>query len=218
MTLLAFREMVKDFLKRKNLTDAQLDRNINLAKMRLQRDYALNVVAKKKTLTYPSAGGGVALGSDFRAFYDDFSVVILNGAGGSTPIRGSTFNEEQRRLRDDQRDGVSTMTSIETREIHFYCMSLDGEMKLFLNPEIADAILEVYMFAFLPDYSADGDEDILLTVGRDAMLWETLKVCNMFLVEEERVKIDSVLANEALSSLQAWAARAVTSGSTMDLA
>lgn len=205
--------MVKDFLKRKDFTDSQLDQYINLAKLNIQRNAALHIAVAQTTVTYPTAGGGVSLGNAFREFYGDFAVSFENATGGATPIRGSTFSEEQRRLRADS----EAATSVVAKELRYYIRFVNGTPYLFLNPEIADASLKVTYYTWLEDYSSDSDEDVILRIGRDALLWETLKVCNMRLTEEERVKIDDALMKASLVALQDWAARVATAGDSGDL-
>jgi len=212
----AFRQSFLDFLNRKEITPSQADFFINTAKLRLQRDENLNFALKRKTYTYPSVGGvGVALDSDFKALYGEYSVSILNAAGGRTPLAGSTFSQEQRRTRDTINFRPQ---SVETKSISFYLVMLGGITTLFLRPEVAASQLELVYYIWLPDYSAEGDTDILLDKGFDALLWEGLKVANMHLAEENRVKIDDLLARDALMKLQDWASRLTISGVTLDLA
>lgn len=209
--------MVKDFLQRKDVSDAQVMQWANLAKLRLQRDDNLSLAVRKTTLSpYPTTEGvGIALPSDFKGFYGEFSVVILNAAGGVTPLKGSTLTQALRRTRDR---GANTWTKFPTAEIVWYAEPQEnGLIRLFLFPEISAASLKVWYYVWLPDYVSSTDEDILLTIGRDALLWETLKVANMFLTEEDRVKVDDALASAAIAKVEDWCSRVLTSGATLDL-
>jgi hypothetical protein len=179
----------------------------------------LHFVVKKKVYTYPNIEGvGAALDTDFKALYGEFCVVILNAAGGRTPLKGSTYVQENRRLRDTVPDlGSPPIQSIQTKDIRFTLVFLSGLPFLFLAPEVAAAQLELTYYAWLPDYLADEDTDVLLERGYDALLWESVKVANMRLMEEDRVQIDQALASQALTSLQEWARGLTISGATLDL-
>lgn len=224
-----FRNLVKDFLNRKNLTNAQINNFINLAKASLQRKADYNSTVKRTTLApYPTElKVGIALPSDFKSFFHEGAVTLVSPLTGgfSVPLEGTTFSAEQRRhpaLIDTFVGSVTTLlptSSVFSRRNRFYILTLGGINTIFLQPELAGALLNITYYSWLDPYT-DTDEaftDFFLDRGHDCLLYESLRQANMFEFEENRVPIDNELSTQAWMELVNYDARLIQSGAWVDV-
>lgn len=180
---------------------------IRTARLRLQRKFDWNFTRADIRLDYPSTENvGVVLPPTFKSFAGSNAVKVVDADLIPTAIlTGSSLEKEYRR-------------SSSSEQIRYYVKyAAASTIRLFTNPEQLGAILLVDCYSWLPDYSGVNDEDIFLLYGHDVLLWETLKVANMFLAEEEKVPINAQLAEAALSEFQSWDNQIGLSGSWIDV-
>lgn len=215
MNLGTFISQVQDFANRKDLTPARVRMSANLAKLALQRDNDLTFVLKKWDTTYVL--GGIVMPSDFKSFPYKRSVIITDPqTGKGVPIEGTNYDTVLRRIAVTAGDAVNMQIS-STNLIKYFIQFLSGSAAptLSLTPELA-ASLTVWYNAFLPEYSADSDEDILLIVGRDALFWKTLVYVNVFYQAEEKLTIDSAALADAVQHLQEHCRTVIRSGASIE--
>lgn len=202
-----FRALLKDFLNRKDLTDDQLRAITNVARFQLQRDH--NVVTNTtRDSNFVYTVGGKDIGVDFMSFPFNRSIDIKNADGSWTPLEGTTFATEQRRNAPAQ-PWPSPLPK-------YYVLFLDGQTMLYLSPD-QPATLRVLYNKFGAEYVNDTDTDLLLAHGYDALLWEALKLANVFTSDAEKVKIDEALSTKAVNALTAYSASILRSGAPVEV-
>ena len=204
MQYLAFHNLVKSFINRKDVTDAQVDYFVNTASRELQQRQPLNFTISQVATTYPSTGGvGVALSTLtanlYRSLADDYSVTITGLDGAKVPLHGDTKQNVARRYRwgnppnPNQWPQVNTTTfPISTQTIVYYVDYINTVSTLFLYPEVASAPLGSQYYAWLPDYDyavAPTKEDYLLRVGNQVLLYGALVHANTFFGEDAKLPL-----------------------------
>lgn len=241
MTFGEFRdEVFTPFLDRSEpeMTKPRRNAIINMAKLRLQTELGLKMAMRVANVTYPSTfNTGVALPADFKEFPYDRSVTLtgLNGVSSSRlPISGTTHSRTQGRLASQQGYMMAELASpaatsaiaAATQGTHYYVLPLAGSATsptattswtLFLTPEVLEVNLELLYIAWLPDYSNDEDEDILLVAGRTVLLWESLRVANMFEDEDNRVEINEEAFQAAMHSFESYCTKAIRGGAHIEV-
>ena len=217
MNLGDFVTFAKEFTGKKGFTPAQVKSFVNMAKLSLQQRHNFAFTRTEATLSYPSSTGtGVALPSDFKSFYHDHAVRVVTG-GLDYPLEASSEMRELRRLFSssvpsfDNETGVlvatTTRTSKDATPPRYY--TIPGPFtagaqthKLRTLPEQLSQSLQVTYYAWLPDYSADADQDFLLARGYDLLLWETLKIANTFIFQESKLPINVDAAQAAFDRFE----------------
>lgn len=222
MQYVTFRDLVKSFINRKDVTSDQLDFFVNGGKDALQLTQAFNFTKKSATLVYPSNGGvGVQLPSDYKSLAGDYAVRFEGTDGARTPLKGSTYANEMRRLNATAplTTVASALQPIPTRGITFYVEFVDDAPWLFLNPEVAAASLLVKYISWISDYSSSvpDREDFLLRHGNQILLWKALEYANTFESEDAKVEINTEMANRGLATLLDFDSRMEIDGAHLDL-
>lgn len=234
MQFLAFHNLVKQFLNRKDLTDDQIDFFINTALRELQLQQPLNFTRKSAAVTYPSTPNvGVALdgasGADpaFRALAGDYAVSFMDSNGVAIPLQGDSFVNVQRRIRWNnppnslQWPQVNvSLLPISQQTIVYYTSMLSGVNTLFLWPEVASAPLVLFYHAWITEYnwsSGATREDWLLKYGNQALLWGAIEVNNRFQAEDARIPIDQNQSARALDAILREDANIPTIGAAINL-
>lgn len=216
----AFRELLKSFVQRKDITPEQLDFFVNTAKSELQLERNFNFTRKTAALVYPSTVGvGIPLPSDFKGLVGQRAVSIgVNGI--NRPLLGESFSQRQRR--QQQATPIPSITTamvpVPQTGVAFRVEWLNETPSLMLFPEVADALLQVWYYSWIPDYGDDLDrEDFLLKYAFQCLLWEALKVQNRFVKEEQRISVDETAYEMSLNRLLEYDARIPDDGATMNL-
>jgi hypothetical protein len=241
MTFGEFRdEVFSPFLSRSEpeLTTARRNAIINMAKLRLQMEYGLKMAMRIANLTYPNAlNTGADMPADFKEFPYDRSVTLtgVSGVSGSRlPISGTNHARSQGRLAaqsgylqsETSSPAASSVLAAASQGLHYYILPLAGSgtsptgvstWKFFLTPELLASTVEIIYIAWLPDYANNADTDFLLTVGRVTLLWESLRVANMFEDEDNRVEINERAFQDSLAGLASYCTKAIRSGSHIDV-
>lgn len=195
--------LLKPFYNRGEVSDALLRNFVNMAKLRIQRDYNLAFALGEATLTYPSeARVGVALPADFKGFFHSHSVMVAG-----VPIEGTTHETEMRRLYQGG----------ETTKVRYFALPRGLGWVLYLSPEALGVDMRVTYYKWLPDYTSDNDEDFLTCEGRDVLLWESLRVGNMFQEDDAKVGINETAFQVALHNLRYYCENVLFSGSFVDV-
>lgn len=217
MQFLAFHNLVKQFINRKDVTDDQIDFFINTALREFQLRQNLNFTRKSATATYPSTSGlGIVLdgvgGVDpyFRALLGDYAVSFLGENGAVTPLLGDTFTNVQRRL----------LSSRVPDSVVYYTRINDGQNILFLYPEVADARLVISFFSWIEEYSWSAGptrEDWMLKYGNQVLLWGALKVANRFFGEDGKIAVGNAQYNAAIDSILRMDAQLPFEGASLNL-
>lgn len=203
-----FKQLVASFLIKKNLT-TQIPSFIETAKLNIQLKHNFAFTRTKQSVSYPStAATGVALPSDFKEFAGDYPVEIVIG-NGVLPIALTTEERERQRVArttiatydsDGETIQLSNRTSNEITPVRCYLVMGANLPTLFTVPEQLSASLVVYYYRWLSPYTQDTEEDFLLLRGHNFLLWETLKVANVFLYEEDKIPLDVQLFMDAFDN------------------
>lgn len=220
MNYQAFRDQLKSFINRKDISNEQLDAFVNMAKTELMLERNFNFTRRTASLVYPSVVGvGVPLPSDYKALVGQRAVSIgINGV--NRPLLGESFAMRQRRQTQATPIPANTVAMVPTPQtgVNFRVEWLDGVPSLFLYPEVAGAQLQVWYYSWVPDYGTDlSREDFLLKYANTCLLWEALKVQNRFVKEEFRVPVDEQAYEMSLNRLMEYDARIPDDGATTDL-
>lgn len=205
MTYSEFYALVNSYVNKSELIP-RIPSFVATAKVNLQRKHDFNFSRVDAQTTYPAtADVGITLNSNFKGLTGQNAVRILSGTV-EMPLVGSTLETERRRL---NKTTVGTLASTgvvqsfqnydktASLDIRYYIKILATGIKLFTYPEQLTQVIRYEYFSWLPTIVSDNSTDYLLSFGHDVLLWETLKVSNMMLAEENRVLIDNDLARAA---------------------
>ena len=230
MDLGTFRDtLVKPFYRRREVSDAQILTFINIAKLVIQRDFGLSFALGREDLTYAStAGEGVSLPNNFKAFYSDMSVSLVSSTGVKMPISGSSFQAEQRRIPFDQSSTDQQVYPLNASNVtitkslcRYYALPINtnenAKWQLFLQPEVLEIDLSVLYFKWLAPYASLTEEDFLLVRGYDVLLWQTLKAGNRYQQDDAKVEVDDKAGAIALNDLRDYCEKAVYSAGGIDI-
>jgi len=192
-----FVEMVDKFVGKKNLTD-RIPWFIKLARINLQRGHDFAFTRKEMTFTYPSTSGvGFVLPTDFKAFYgDNAAFVVVNGI--NLPLEATTEGRERRRLMATTFSTSSNQPATQAGRTRYYITPGASSPTFWTYPEQLGKEIKITYYHWLPDYASGDEEDFLLLRGYDLLLWETIKVANTYLFEEERIPFNQEAFNIAL--------------------
>lgn len=207
MTLGLFKTMLTDFLGVGVTVDStRLLQIINMARDRIQRNYNLSFAKVIKQDTYPATvNTGYVVPADFKSFVSAKAVQIYNPqTTGWITCSGIT------------------QTQLETENVRpsdvlyqYYIQALATDTRLFIMPEPLSQTIKFRYNCWLAAYSGDFDTDFLLTRGTDVLLFESLKVLNLFLHNEERVQIDAAASAQALMELESFVNQLENNGASI---
>jgi len=202
-----FKTQLVGFVKRDEVNNpVLLNFVVNQAKLRLQRDHDLVFCRSKDSYTYPSTTGvGIQLPLTFRGFPADKSVSVIDSGQEGAPMIGTTIEQLLRA------EWPSTAGS----NGYYYLEPRSGRMFLLTYPEALGLTVQVRSHVFLPDYTDDTEEDVLLRHGYDALFWMCLAELYLFGHEEDKAQLYIKLAQDAIISLNGFLSRMVASGTSI---
>lgn len=215
--------MFKDFLQRKDLSDAQAGTLVNLAKLSLQRDFDLTFLVRKLTAQTYNAGG-FQLPTDFKKFPYQHSVILtMPTSGNIIPLEGTDFATILRRASTHSPQKFQGQTqpvifTTDIRQTKYYIQMFAAEQpspRLFLMPENT-LTFDLYYVAWLPDYVNNNEEDFLLTYGRDALLYGSMDQANLFFMTEEKLPISAQARAAAIDRITEYCKSVELSGAHID--
>jgi len=199
MNLGLFKAMLVDFCgDRITIADARLLSIINMARDRIQRGNDLAFAKKITSATYPATtSAGYTLPTDFKSFVSGKAVWFTGTDGYQIFLPATT-----RTILENQ--GMPATDSNKPREFYVELTTTGSKMFVTFESGFLSQAFSYRYNCFLAAYTADGDEDFLLQRGYDALLWESLKVLNLYLKNEERIQIDEPASARAIDELNRY--------------
>ena len=221
-----FLEMADKFTGKKNLTD-RIPWFVSLAKINIQRRHDFAFTWRQwQTQMALDVGVGVNLPSDFKRMYGDHAV-RLRLSSGYIPLESTTYERVKRREiattyvtfdGDNVAVDSTSQNSNDVAPVRYYVFPRsNGQFNLHLVPEQVGAYVLFEYYGWLPEYRDTEEEDFLLQRGHDVLLWETLKVANTYLFDEERIPINNAAFEQAFSDFVALDSRNQSSHAPIDV-
>lgn len=198
-----FVALLRDYLGRADLTDAQLLGFTNLGLAKLQRGFGFNYPKTKTQLGYVS--GGIALPANWKGFPNRFCVTYIATSGARTPAILSTWENISQR-RNNTLDG----------RLYAYSQVLGGQPSLALYPDQTGGSVELVFSYNKPAYQIGDAEDEILAYGHDLLLLSAIAAYNVFSQEEQKVPLDASLVANMTDEFLRLVEQRDTSGAIVD--